>query len=111
MDAGGIEDGLNALQTADPDTLNAFLPGLQECVDTMYLGEQIVAWVVEYYPLLGDDDRATKAICLMGAVRPLPSEVKQVIYAADDFQAGVQAVLLGRPEGIQNLDSQLAACL
>jgi hypothetical protein len=109
--AGGMEDGLTALETADPDTLTAFLPTLQQCVDTMYVGEQIWAWVVDYYPLVGDDDHAVKATCLMNAVQPLPSEAKQIIFAGDDFQAGAQTLMLERPDLAVNLDGVLTACL
>jgi len=110
-DAGGIENGLTALQSSDPDTLNAFLPTLQQCVDTMYLGEQIWTWVDGYYLLNDEADKADKATCLMDAVRPLSSEAKQTIFTADDFATGVQNVMLNQPEEAINLDLVLKGCL
>lgn len=110
-DAGGIENGLTALQTADPDTLNGFLPTLQECVDTMYLGEQIWAWVDDYYVLDDQAAKEQKATCLMDVVRPMPPEVKQTIFAAEDFATGIQDVMLNQPQAATNLDLELKACI
>lgn len=110
-DAGGIENGLTALQTADPETLNAFLPALQECVDTMYVGEQIWAWVDDYYVLDDEAAKIERAVCLMNVVRPLPSDVKQTIFAAEDFATGIQDVMLNQPQAATNLDLELKGCI
>ncbi len=110
-DAGGIENGLTALQAADPDTLNAFLPTLQECVDTMYLGEQIWAWVDDYYVLDDEAGKAEKTTCLMDVVRPLPSDAKQTIFTAEDFATGIQQVMLNATHYAANIDLELKGCI
>ena len=109
--AGGIENGLTALENNDAATLDAFLPTLSQCVDTMYIGEQIVAWVDDYYVVANDEDKTDKTVCLLNAVYPLPTEAKQTIFAAPDFQAGIQEVMLNQPEAAINLDAVLKACV
>ncbi|MHA1559843.1 MAG: hypothetical protein ACTSWI_04125 [Alphaproteobacteria bacterium] len=104
--ADGMEAGLTAMDADDPATLAGFLPLLQECVETLIIGERIEAWATEELP----DEVGVVTVCMMDAVRPLPSEAKLIIVEGEDFEAGAEDLLEQRPDLAGDLDQLLEAC-
>lgn len=108
--AGGIEAGIAGLQTTDPAAVALLMPGLQECIETLFVGEQVLAWLETEAGALTPDALQVAAFCYMDAVRPLPTESKQMIVQAEDFEAGAEAVVaLGGTVGTE-LEARLEAC-
>lgn len=106
VEADGMEPGLATMEDDDPDTLAAFLPLVQECVETLILGERIEAWAMEELP----ETVAIVTVCMMDAVRPLTSEAKQIIVLGEDFEAGAGELIEQRPDLAGDLDDLLEAC-
>jgi hypothetical protein len=107
---GGMEAGLTALQTEGLEALNAFAPTIQECVETMFLGTQIATWTVTEAAAVPPEAVATVNACLMEAIRPLPTEGKQFIFNAPDFQMGATDLIADHPEVAGDLEARLDAC-
>ncbi|MGD9738572.1 MAG: hypothetical protein AB7O56_06840 [Bauldia sp.] len=108
--AGGIEAGIAALQTTDPAAVAALMPGLQECIETLFVGEQVLAWLQAEGGALTPEALQTATFCYMDAVRPLPTESKQMIVQAENFEAGANAVVgLGGTVGTE-LAARLETC-
>lgn len=107
--AGGIEAGVTALQATDPATVATLLPGMQECIETMFVGEQIVAFVAAEGPADAEAQRIA-AFCYMDAVRALPTEAKQAIVGATDFETGARGVVATGGEVGTGLNTRLEAC-
>lgn len=106
VETGEMEAGLTAIDADDPDTLAAFLPLVQECVETLILGERIEAWAMEELP----ETVGIVTVCMMDAVRPLPSEAKQIIVLGEDFEAGAEDLMEERPDLAGDLGDLLEAC-
>lgn len=105
VEAGGMEAGLTQIETADPETLNIFLPLVQECVETLIIGEQIQAWATIELP----DEVETVTVCMMDAIRPLDTDAKQIIVLGEDFEDGIEALLEERTD-LADLENQIEAC-
>ncbi len=105
VQAGGMEAGLTQMEEEDPNTLNAFLPLVQECVETLIIGEQIQEWAMIELP----DEVEAATVCFMDVVRPLDTDAKQIIVLGEDFEDGIEALLEERPE-LADLENQLEAC-
>jgi hypothetical protein len=105
-EADDMEAGLTAIETDEPTTLTEFLPLVQECVETLIVGERIEAWATEELPEIA----GIVTICMMDAILPLPSEAKQIIVLGDDFEAGAEDLIEQRPDLAGDLDQLLEAC-
>jgi hypothetical protein len=106
IEADGMEAGLATIEADDPTTLTEFLPLVQECVETLIVGERIEAWATEeLHEIVG-----IVTVCMMDAVRPLPSEAKQIIVLGEDFEAGAEDLIEQRPDLAGDLDDLLEAC-
>ena len=93
-DAGNLDDGVDAADLYDV---------VQECTEAMLVGEQIWKWVA-------GDGTAEKAICMMEAVRPLPTEAKLTLFEAFDIGEGLAALRINEPGLAAALDEDIAAC-
>lgn len=107
--AGGIAEGLDAIAITDQATVDALMPDVQECVETLFVGETIWVWV-QGETTLTDEDKALKTVCFMDAIRSLPSDAKQAIVAARNFEVGVRAIIQAQPAIVGDLDARLEAC-
>ena len=106
VEGDGMEAGLAAMDADDPTTLAEFLPLVQECVETLIVGERIEAWATEELP----ETVGIVTVCMMDAVRPLTSEAKQIIVLGEDFEDGAEDLLEQRPDLAGDLDQLLEAC-
>lgn len=110
IDAGGIEDGLSALEAEDPEAVDALMPELQLCVETMLVGGQIWPWVQAEGRNGPLEVQTVIAICLMEAIRPLSTEAKQIIFLGADFEDGTEILIETRPDLAGDLDARLEFC-
>lgn len=106
VEAGDMEAGLTTMETDDPTALTEFLPLVQECVETLIVGERIEDWATEELP----DIVGIVTVCMMDAIRPLSSEAKQIIVLGEDFEAGAGDLIEQRPDLAGDLDDLLEAC-
>lgn len=103
--------GLAALQDADAEALDALLPEIDACVQTMDFGEAIYDWVIANRPELRLLERDPVAACAMDAVRPIPEVAKHIIYLGDDFAHGLAVAAVTVPDDVAGLQEAVAACL
>jgi len=108
--AGGFEAGLDPLYEADPTGWERLLPQIEQCAQTMILGEGVIPWVNEELPDSPQEERDRVAVCVMDAVRPLPSVAKQVIALADSFEQGVEE-LLAEPDLAGTVEEDIESCV
>lgn len=111
VDAGGMEAGLAELEVNDPDTLLEYLPPLQECIQTVIVGGDIIApWVDAEWGDAPDEEKDEATACFMAAVQPLSDEAKNIIYLGEDFEAGAETLLEESPDMAEGLEDALEAC-
>lgn len=108
--AGAMEPGLTALDESDPETMAALVPSLQRCIETVLLGgESISPWVDDEWGDAPDEEKADVTSCFLAAVEPLDSDAKGLIFEAEDFESGAEALLEQLPD-LAGFEDALEAC-
>lgn len=111
IENGAFGPGLGAIRESEPETLEAFLPMLDACVQTMDLGEPILDWIATELPELRPIDREPVLICVMDAVRPIDPIAKEIVYLGDDFGHGIAVANVTAPTQAEGLVAAVEACL
>lgn len=110
IEAGGMEAGLPVVEETEPAAIEGFLLPLQECIETLFLGEQIWAWTETAYNDATIEERETVTACMMDVVRPLSTDAKGIIFNGDNFEAGAGALIDQDPDLGPDFEAGLEAC-
>lgn len=108
--AGDMQRGIDEVERAGPDDLEVFLPALQVCVETLFVGEQISWWVAAEYDDEDAETQASRIACFIAAVEPLSTEAKQYLFTAADFEEGVELLLEEDPDLAPGFEDAVEAC-